>query len=51
MLREGVQVLGDLALAIDPDEVLRFQGYKKGVDVPTADVRALLDDALARARD
>jgi hypothetical protein len=47
MLREGVQVLGDLALAIDPDEVLRFQGYKKGVDVPTADVRALLDDALA----
>ena len=47
MLREGVQVLGDLALAIDPDEVLRCQGYKKGVDVPTADVRALLDDALA----
>ena len=47
MLRESVQVLGDLALAIDPDEVLRFQGYKKGVDVPTADVRALLDDALA----
>jgi len=47
MLREGVQVLGDLALAIDPDEVLRFQGYKKGVDVPTEDVRALLDDALA----
>jgi len=47
MLREGVQVLGDLALAIDPDEVLRFQGYKKGVDVPTAEVRALLDDALA----
>ena len=47
MLREGVQVLGDLALAIDPDEVLRFQGYKKGVDVPTPDVRTLLDDALA----
>ena len=47
MLREGVQVLGDLALAIDPDEVLRFQGYKKGVDAPTADVRALLDEALA----
>jgi cobalamin-dependent methionine synthase I len=47
MLREGAQVLGDLPLAIDPDEVLRFQGYKKGVDVPTADVRALLDDALA----
>ena len=47
MLREAAQVLGDLPLAIDPDEVLRFQGYKKGVDVPTADVRALLDDALA----
>ena len=47
MLRDGAQVLTDLPLAIDPDEVLRFQGYKKGVDVPTADVRALLDDALA----
>jgi hypothetical protein len=33
-------------LAIDPAEVLRFQGYKKGVDEPTADVRALFDDAL-----
>jgi hypothetical protein len=46
-LPEGVQVLADLPLAIDPDEVLRFQGYKKGVDTPTADVRALLDEALA----
>jgi hypothetical protein len=46
-LPEGVQVLADLPLAIDPDEVLRFQGYKKGVDVPTAPVRALFDDALA----
>ena len=45
-LPAGVQVLTDLPLAIDPDEVLRFQGYKKGVDVPTADVRALFDDAL-----
>lgn len=43
----GAQVLSDLPLAIDPDEVLRFQGYKKGVDTPTADVRALFDDALA----
>jgi hypothetical protein len=34
-------------LAIDPDEVLRFQGYKKGIDQPTADVRALFDEALA----
>ena len=47
MLSEDVQVLADLPLAIDPDEVLRFQGYKKGVDVPSADVRALFDDALA----
>ena len=47
MLSEDVQVLADLPLAIDPDEVLRFQGYKKGVDVPTPDVCALFDDALA----
>lgn len=46
-LPAGVQVLADLPLAIDPDEVLRFQGYQKGVDVPTPDVRALFDDALA----
>ncbi|HEY7519042.1 MAG TPA: hypothetical protein VIE36_12180 [Methylomirabilota bacterium] len=42
----GVQVLADLPLAIDPDEVLRFQGYKKGVDVPTPDVLSLFDGAL-----
>ena len=46
-LPAGVQVLADLPVAIDPDEVLRFQGYKKGVDVPSADVRALFDEALA----
>ena len=46
-LPAAVQVLTDLPLAIDPDEVLRFQGYKKGVDVPTPDVRALFDEALA----
>ena len=45
-LPAGVQVLVDLPLAIDPDEVLRFQGYKRGVDVPTPDVRALFDEAL-----
>jgi hypothetical protein len=45
-LPAGVQVFVDLPLAIDPGEVLRFQGYKKGVDVPTADVRALFDEAL-----
>ena len=40
-------VLADLPLRIDPDEVLRFQGYKKGVDLPTAEVRALFEEALA----
>jgi hypothetical protein len=45
-----VRVLTDIPLAIDPDEVLRFQGYKKGIDRPTADVRALFDDALALGR-
>ena len=43
-------VLDDIPLAIDPDEVLRFQGYKAGIDVPTADVRALFDEALALGR-
>jgi hypothetical protein len=46
-LAAGVRVLADLPLAIDPDEVLRFQGYKAGVDTPTADVRSLFEDALA----
>ena len=41
------QVLTDVPLAVDPDEVLRFQGYKKGLDVPPADVRALFEAALA----
>jgi Vitamin B12 dependent methionine synthase, activation domain len=50
MLPDGPQVLADLALAIDPDEVLRFQGYKRGRDVPGADVRALFDAALAEGR-
>ncbi len=43
-------VLGDVPLAIDPDEVLRFQGYKRGIDVPTPDVLALFDEALALGR-
>jgi hypothetical protein len=43
----GPQLFSDVPLAIDPDEVLRFQGYKKGVDTPPPDVRALFDDALA----
>jgi hypothetical protein len=44
------RVLTDIPLAIDPAEVLRFQGYKAGVDVPSGDVRALFDDALALGR-
>jgi hypothetical protein len=44
------RVLADLPVAIDPDEVLRFQGYKRGADVPGPDVRALFDEALALGR-
>jgi hypothetical protein len=44
------QVLRDVPLAIDPDEVLRFQGYKRGLDVPGPDVRALFDEALELGR-
>jgi hypothetical protein len=40
-------VLEDLPLRVDRDEVLRFQGYKKGVDVPDSVVLALFDEALA----
>jgi cobalamin-dependent methionine synthase-like protein len=40
-------VLEDLPLRVDRDEVLRFQGYKKGVDVPDTVVLALFDEALA----
>ena len=47
---DAVRVLEDIPLAIDPDDVLRFQGYKAGVDVPSADVLALFDDALALGR-
>jgi hypothetical protein len=49
-LPDGPLVLADPALAIDPDEVLRFQGYKRGRDVPGPDVRALFDTALAEGR-
>ena len=50
------QILTDVPLAIDPDEVLRFQGYKRGIDVAGPDVMALFDaahalgDALMRPR-
>jgi hypothetical protein len=47
---DGRRVLDDIPLAIDPDEVLRFQGYKAGTDVPGADVRALFDEALVLGR-
>jgi len=39
-------VLSALPIQIDRDEVLRFQGYKKGVDRPTADVLSLFESAL-----
>ena len=48
---DAARVLDDVPLAIDPDEVLRFQGYKAGVDVPPADVLALFDEALALGRE
>ncbi len=44
------RVLTALPLAIDPDEVLRFQGYKKSVDSPGPEVLALFDEALALGR-
>ena len=43
MLAAGPRVLADLPLAIDPAEVLRFQGYQHGRDIPTPDVEALLE--------
>jgi hypothetical protein len=49
-LPDGLQVLTDLPLAVDPDEVLRFQGYKRGRDVAGAEVRALFEEALAEGR-
>lgn len=47
VLTEKPVVLEHVPLQIDRDEVLRFQGYKKGIDQPTADVRDLLESALA----
>lgn len=40
-------LLKDVPLRVDRDEVLRFQGYKKGIDVPDAAVLSLFDEALA----
>ena len=46
---DAPRVLGDIALAVDPDEVLRFQGYQRGRDIPGPDVQALLAEAMERA--
>jgi hypothetical protein len=46
VLASGPVVLEDLPLRVDPDEVLRFQGYKKGLDVPSDEVRAIFAEAL-----
>lgn len=40
-------VLEGLPLSIDPGEVLRFQGYRKGLDLPTTEVLTIFEDALA----
>jgi cobalamin-dependent methionine synthase I len=39
-------VLEQIPLRIDRDEVLRFQGYKKGIDRPTPEVDDLFEQAL-----
>jgi Vitamin B12 dependent methionine synthase, activation domain len=39
-------VLDEIPLRVDRDEVLRFQGYQRGVDVPDAVVLSLFDEAL-----
>ena len=46
-LASGPVVLDDLPFRVDPAEVLRFQGYKPGLDVPSPEVRALFEEALA----
>ena len=45
--RSDLHVFHDIPLAIDHEEVLRFQGYQRGIDVPRPDVRALFEEALA----
>lgn len=47
---DAPRVLADIALEIDPAEVLRFQGYKKGAAPPDRDVLALFEAALALGR-
>ena len=47
----ALRVLEDVPLAIDPAEVLRFQGYKPGGEPPPAEVRDLFAEALALGRE
>ncbi len=47
VLTTTAAVLRDLPVRIDRDEVLRFQGYKKGSSPPTDEVLALFDEAVA----
>jgi hypothetical protein len=49
-LSTAPRVLTALPLAIDPDEVLRFQGYKRSGDTPGPEVMALFEEALALGR-
>jgi len=42
-------VLDRMPLRIDRDEVLRFQGYKKGSDHPTVEVNDLFEQAIREA--
>jgi len=49
VLASPPQVFDGIPLKIDRDEVLRFQGYKKGRDVPTPEVERLYDEAIEEA--
>lgn len=47
VLSSGPVVVDGLPLRIDREEVLRFQGYRRRADVPTAQVLALFEEAVA----
>jgi len=49
VLASTPQVFAEIPLKIDRDEVLRFQGYKKGRDVPTPEVEHLYEEAVEEA--
>jgi hypothetical protein len=42
--------MAELTIEIDPQEVLRLQGYRRPADVPTAQVLDILRDAMGEAR-